>query len=275
MIGFRVFILIGCCGILAVEAQEPSLEVIVPERDARVGEPYAVSYQVSWLGNARDFAVMPLEFESIEWGDAAVRNAVSELRGNTLSVTQSLEIIPREAGKFDWPVVTIGYPNPEAATPKENETPEANPSDPRVYPTLRAQSLPILVRSPQSGPWISSGLGAFLVFSIFVAYFVYTRRSRAIAIPESALTNEPTVEEVLHIARRHRLDGQYYEYFTALIRAAESAGKNSHSDLLKRLKSRAHEVGFGDAHPTEDELEGVFRDVQRAVSGRSDTEPHG
>ncbi len=274
MIGFRVFILIGCCGFLAVEAQEPSLEVIVPERDPRVGEPYTVSYQVSWLGNARDFAVMPLEFESVEWGDATVRQAVSELRGDTLSVTQSLEVIPREAGNFDWPVVTIGYPNPEAATPKENETPEANPSDPRVYPTLRAQSLPILVRSPQNAPWISGGLGAFLVFSIFMAFLVYTRRSRAIAVPESALTNEPTVEEVLHIARRHWLDGQYYEYFTTLIRAAESVGKNSHSDLLKRLKSRAHEVGFGGAHPTEDELEGVFRDVQRAVSGSSDTEPH-
>jgi hypothetical protein len=275
----RVLVWILGSGALAT-AQEPSLQVVIPERDARIGQPYALSYEVSWRGDARDFAVMPPEFESIEWGNVVVREAVSELRRDTFTITQAVEIIPQEVGEFEWPAVTIGYPNPEAAPPLGSENSEANPSELGVYPTLRAQSLPILVRSPSIVPWISGCLGAFFALSIFVTLLVYNSRMRSVAVAADAPSDGQSVQEILHRARRHRLDGRYYEYFTALVGAAESAGEESHADLLKRLKSRTHEVGFGGVRPTEDELDGVFRDVERAVSGRleskgPDRESHG
>jgi hypothetical protein len=72
----------------------------------------------------------------------------------------------------------------------------------------------------------------------------------------------------VHAARRHRLDGDFYRFYQSLAAAARTAGTPASLALAPRMDERAQQVGYQGVRPTEDELDGAVKDIERALTPR-------
>jgi hypothetical protein len=63
------------------------------------------------------------------------------------------------------------------------------------------------------------------------------------------------------------LDGHFYEYYLELARAVNALpAERKPAGLAETLQGRAQAVGYQGVRPTEDEMDGDFRDVERALT---------
>ena len=92
-------------------AQEPSIRVNVPERLGYPGKAFRVSYEVSWPGNAEDYAVLPPIIESIDWGEMSILESVSSFRNHENVVSLWVEVIPAEVGEYEMPKALVQTEN--------------------------------------------------------------------------------------------------------------------------------------------------------------------
>ena len=75
------------------------------------------------------------------------------------------------------------------------------------------------------------------------------------------------VQDALHKARQQRLDGQFYEFYVELSRAAGLVANGSEGrDVAVLIKAHAEEVGYKGLRPTDDQMDGDFGDVERALA---------
>lgn len=254
----------------AALAEEPdaTLTVTGPSETVRTGKTVHVVYDVSWAGDPQSLDVLPLELEEVEWGELSLVKSEAYRDGNLNHVAQTVAVTPAEAGEHHVPDLQIPLRYPEATFPTEQGTDESGSPHPGAYPTLRADPLPLTVRAARSSAWISGGLGASL-FLAALLWYAARRRPQPAAEGPSLSPEErfSRARQLMHSARRHRLDGNFHGYYTELSQAASVLDAD---DLRNRLTQAAERVGYAKVRPTDDEMDAAWRELERAGKAREE-----
>ena len=262
--------------VVSVCAQEPELKVIEPDKGLPLGEPFTVRYQLAWRGDPDDFVIAGPAIDSFGWGTAEPVEVTSETIDDTYVMTHLVKFNPTtgEPGEQQVPAVTFSYFDPETANPPGPAQAETDPSRPDAgptpnagptldaRPTLRASPFSVTLRARRTGGWVSAGLGALVIVLAGAAMALYRTRRGGSATAASTGSAAETASKLVNQARQSRLDGNYYDYFNVLSRAAAEL---SDPELRGRLEQQAQVVGYQAARPMDDDLDGAMRDVERRV----------
>jgi len=233
------------------------------------GRPLEVAYEVRWTGPADAYAVFPFEPDPFAWGSARLVEARSESRDAEHVVRYTVEYVAEAPGHFETPSFRVAYGPPEAFGSPEGDGTESGPVEPGV---LRAPPIPVEVSARLS--WVYPGVGtAAVALLVSIAVFVRARRAKARPGAIGDRSRPGTVQEVVNLAKEHRLDGKLYEYYRELARGASLLGARADARALReRLEKDAERIGYGALEPSEDELEGALRDLQRIARDASETQ---
>lgn len=242
----------------------PELVVNLPDGSAVINHGYKIGCEISWAGEAGDYTILPAEIGTLDWATVAVTNVETFRRGDVHVVAQTIELTPLISGEFDSPEIRVSYLDPEATPPAESAAPQTAPTDSSASPSLRAEPFKIVVRTPRRLVWISGGLGAslLLLLTAFGLCSAHRRRRPRPATAATAALDYSEIQTLLHRIHQYRLDGKYYEYYQGLSRVAEMLG---HGQLASAMAARAQRAGYAAARPSDDELDGDLRDVERAL----------
>jgi hypothetical protein len=262
---------------------QPELKVIPQQGPAHPGHAYRIVCEVSWAGKASDYSILPAEMDTIDWGTVALTEVKAVVRdeadGPRNIVSQTLEIIPNKAGEFKTPAIRIAYFNPEATPPAESAAPSAvtpgtAPPDSSASPSLGAEPFSLMVYPDRTPIWISGGLGASLLLTALGWWSVRRLRRPQPLLVGSRVSEEPKpdtlnpiFEEAFRCARRRRQEGDFYQFYVELSRAAEALpAEGQEPELAATLKTRAQETGYRGVRPTDDQMDGDLRDLERAMA---------
>lgn len=268
-IRFWAFATFLVCAVQTLGFADPEVAVVHPDETLHPGDPYEVVVETTWVGDVTDYAILPAKFDDVEWGSAELVRVESFRRGETNVVAQTIVFTPDSVGEYTTPEVVIPFVYPEAATPTENVAPGTAPPGSSVYPTLVAKPFLFTVHPDRTLTWFSSGLGALFLIA-FIGWFGlrrWRRKEAAPHIPSERPLDLSAAQTALHAARKHRLDGDYYAFYTDLNRVAQAVrGKGEEPALTETLSQRAQQVGYGGKQPTDDEMDGDFREVERVIT---------
>lgn len=263
--------LIAAALMVSAQAQAaPELKVIVPEQPARPNKPYVITYEATWDGDPAKYSILPAEIGSIDWGTVRVLPTQSTVRDGQNVVTQKVEIIPGNVGEFKAPDYTLLFLSSEVTSPAES-VPNHGMAPPvsSASPSLGAEPFNIMVTPPRTLVfWISGGLGASLLLTAlgwWSAQFLRRPQPTLETVPKTDFSH---IQSQLHLARQLRLDGKFYEFYAELSRivAGLSTQDHTHASLAEALRTRTQQVGYQGTRPTDDQIDGDFRDVERAVA---------
>lgn len=234
-----------------------SCKVVPPTEPGRVGAPVLVEYQVRWP-SGESCAVFPLTVDDPAWGTARLVSSRMEQDGDQMVSTQTVEYTAGTPGTHALPPVKI--PLACGTLPPVGRFEQA----PSEY--LEAPSTSITVRSDLAGKMLVWGAPfAGLVVALAAIGLFYRGRKKA-----SAADKEDVVDfaGLVHAARRHRLDGNFYACYRQLLDLCRLLSDHTPAavEIASRLERRVQEVGFGGVRPPEDEVEGFFRDLERLTA---------
>ncbi|MCX5757147.1 MAG: hypothetical protein NTU83_01305 [Candidatus Hydrogenedentes bacterium] len=254
-------------GLALAAAPAPELKIIPQQGPAHPYHAYRVVCEVSWTGSPSDFSILPAEADAIDWGTVRVSDVRAFVRDGVNVVSQTLEIVPNKTGEFQSPKIRVRYLIPEATPPAEKPAPGTVPPDSGASPSLGADPFNIVVRSSTFYVWISGGLGASLLLTALGWRSVrFSRR------PQPPLTTAGAdlshIQHAMHAARQHRLDGDFYNYYHELHRTAQAIplSDSDHANRIATLAARMQEVGYRGVRPTDDQMDGDWRDIERALA---------
>jgi hypothetical protein len=254
------FALLGLFSALA-SAQPPKIRVIQDTSKAIVHEPYAVSYEVTWGGDAAERAVLPPAPLTLDWADVTIGSTVAQVRDGANVIQHNVVLYPREAGTFEFPPMTLAYVDP-AKIPSSEDGEE---SDPPIFPTISTEGFQLDVSNPPDP--LRYVVGGALLLGVLAGGITLLRRRQVAAAGAAGSIPMPTVSDAINAARQHRLDRRHYEFYQALIRGATLMGGATEPTRLKTVfETKAREVGYQGYNPTEDELDGALRDLERAYN---------
>jgi hypothetical protein len=261
------------CSVLAgaVWAQ-PALTIHPDPQPARPGEPYRIICEVAWSGESAAYAILPAEVQEVDWGKVNVVRATSEVRDGINVVSQVIEIKPAREGTFQTPAIEIPFRSPgDVKQTVEPESPK-HPSDPETLPKLRADQFPLLVQPHTTPAWLPVVLGALFFVGTAAMVLRYGRRKRP-AAPAPAvagpIVDRAAAEAALLAAKRCRIEGDFYRAYGELARAAGLTGAGG-AVMAEELGGRAQSVGYRGVRPGDDEIEGDFKQVERAIAALGD-----
>lgn len=250
-----------------LRAQTPVLEVLLEQDKARVDEPYRVMYETSWTGPADQFAIRSADPATVDWATSRVVETSTRQEDGKFFITQTIEYVPFESGEFEVLPFIVSYFDPaqlRVAGGASEEEGDAELPEPRI---LEASAFQLKVR-PNLAPYYLSGTIAVLVaLCTGVAYASRRRRRELQAVAAGINVPEPqTVQSALNLARQYRLDEKFYEFYKELSRAASLMAPGTATRTLRgKLEAGAKEVGYRGVRPSDEEMDGVLRDVERAV----------
>ncbi len=252
--------LLGSYSSLAA-SQPPQIHVIPETSKAIAHQPYEVRYEVTWTGDAGDRAVLPPSLVDLDWADVTVASSVASVRDGMNVIQHSLVLYPRESGTFEFPALTLAYLDPADYPGDENSEEDQEP----VYPTISAESFQITVVEPPDP--LTYIIGATLLLVMLAGAIMLMRRRQVTSASKAQVIPMPTVPDAMNAARQHRLDRRHYEFYQALLRGVSLLSRTAeHTAMKTLLEKKAKEVGYQDYHPTEDELDGALRDLERAYN---------
>lgn len=269
---------------------EPELTVQMPER-AVAGEPFSVEYRFAWPENESWVVAAPEEV--VAEGFEAVPGAFEATAGDgEVKMSFLLKCSAESDGMVTVPGLSFAYFDPSVKLVEEPsaETPGIKED---TLMKLMSESVTIEVKKPF--PWMAVGAGAIsVVFVLFIAGIVVlrarkgrgnasgarenrlgTRRNAMKSLSEAGkiaseagefVIDLARVQSLIHRAKQHRLDGNYYNTYKSLCEALMLIPeKTRDSELARRLEARAREIGFQGVRPTDDEMDAAFRDLEKAV----------
>lgn len=266
---FWAAVLIGT-SVQAAGAQEPSLSYSLERQRAYVGVPFRVTYEARWRGPADAVALLPSEPESVAWGSGHLVRSTSETEGEDCVVRYFVEFTANEPGTVEVPPFRVSYAGPEALASPAGDTRDEDQAEDAVPEMLTASApaftLPV---SRRPNVWLVvlfSAVGASVLAGAG-AYIVARRRGNAGGRLGNAARAVPsTAQAAINLARQHRLDGKFYEYYRELARGASLLAPSvAARKLREKLEQEAERVGYGALQPTDDDLEGAARDLERAI----------
>lgn len=251
----------------------PDLKTVPQEGPAHPGHAFCVVYEVSWAGSPAEYSILPAEADPIDWGTVRVSDVRAFVRDGANVVSQTLVIVPNKRGLFKSPKVRVPYLIPEATPPAEKPAPGTVPPDSSASPSLGADPFDIEVRASIPYAWISGGLGASLLLTALGWWSVRFSRRPQPPLKTPADADLARVQQAMHTARQHRLDGDFYGYYQDLHQMAEAMPlpDADHANRIATLAARMQEVGYRGVRPTDDQMDGDWRDIERALTRYKET----
>jgi len=261
-----------CAAVPPAVADAPSVTFAVEPKDPVAKAPFRVIYELRWPGGPESLGVIPAEPAAVVWGTARLASATAYPATDGQRLQYTVEYVAAKDGQVTVPPLALSYVvNP----PLENRPrvvagadaqPAAEPAT--VEPvSLEAPGFTVNVRKALSPALVYGGAGGAVIVVGAAAALMVARRRRSLASTPPA--EGTTLQSLMNVARQHRLDGKFYEYYRELARAstllAPSVGAKK---LRETLEHYAEQVGYGALQPTEDDLEGALRDLERAARER-------
>jgi hypothetical protein len=243
-----VWLFIGLFSLIPAAIAEPLFEAAPEIVRVYDGVPFILEYTLRWTGEADDYQVAPLTLAPFDWGNARLLDMRASGAGSEHWVVQLVEVLANAPGNVEFPALAIRL------------APKSEVSAPLI---LHAEPVTVSVRPDHRLYW-GGGLLAGLAL-IVVAVWVFWRRKQGVA-DTIAPTPEQKAQAALHLARRSRLDGRFYEFYLALAEAAKAmAGREATEDLETALRRHAQAVGYQGIRPSDDEMDSALRDVERLL----------
>lgn len=276
-------------GNMAHSQSEAAIRLEPHEPVARVAQPYLVDCVVYWAGPPGACAVLPVaaaESDSPGWRAVQVLSTTAaaekdmkempwfvdsslpESETERHFVIQTLSAEPLEAGELAFPEISVKVvPSGDAAL-----KPGLLDADGAI--SLRPEPLQVTVRA-SARPWVywaGAAAGAFVLACALAGWWLMRRR-RLLAQAGGQDSAVASAQMLFHEARRHRLDGRYYECYRVLAQLAVRLGNAPDAAVLaEKMQARAQDAGYRGVRPSEDQLEGDFRDVERLIRHREEEE---
>ena len=253
-----------CLAVHALSAAEPVLKVFPEGEVARPGKPFEVLYEISWPVGSPDYALAVSEPDTGAWDRSEFGNMAGTLRDGENIVNVTLTLVAETSGTYVVPPMEISYF--DRATIVEVGEKNARPPAFEADGTLSSEPLDIVVRPARVVMWSGSGVLLALAAALIAWYYSRTGRRRTSQIAEPSSSRD-VARELLHSARQHRLDGAFYEYYSDLCSAVSILGPSAQLKVLERkLQHTAREIGYKGVRPTDDDMDGAMRDVERAAT---------
>lgn len=236
----------------------PSLRALPNQDSAVAGRAYHVEYAVEWEGGAGAFIVEPPVVDAAEgWSAASIVGSTARAADGTNILHYTLELKTEQPGAHEVPGLTVTYYPPPA---EETEA---------VKEILYVEGFPVEVGKPFDSR-LYPAIGAAILLSGVAAFMVLRRRARH-AVPNPGAGMSDPVPAILHAARGHRLDGDYYAFYRELGRAVAALPLTQETKSMRnKLNATWEAVGYKAVIPTVDELDGDLRDVERAYNAWQD-----
>jgi hypothetical protein len=256
-----------CIGLAAGAGygSEPVIEVTGPSSPCVVHKPFVVECRVQWEGPADAYVVLPAEWDAVDWGAVRVISTETWGEGDTHGVTERLEVIAERAGSFELGPIRIPY----AAKAAGGSNVLGADQEPATFVKSEPITVVIVAKAPLGWPiWAGIGAGVVLALAVSGALVFEARRRRGPMGP--AVTPQEEIQSGLHDARRQRLDGDYYAFYVQLERALArletlNAGDAETQTLRQSIKRRMEDTGYRGVRPSDDQMDGDIKDVERAV----------
>lgn len=247
-------------GGFAFAGNGPSYRVEPPVGALRAGEPFEVTAVAFWKGDGGHFKVTPGELAAPEWGEGGWERVEARV---TPDGTTEQRFVARftaaEPGEVSVPSLRLLYVNTVA--PAEGE------SGAKASLTLQGEPFSLTIRADYRWlyPYIALGVMLAGLGVAGVSIWIGRRRAAAQNAPDP-LAPWRTVEDSLHNARRHRLDGDFYAYYRELERIVQFAGGEVKAEFGGKMKKMVEAVGYQGHRPADDEIEGTMKDLERALA---------
>lgn len=242
---------------VAFAQDAPKAAIEPPKGTVRVGESFEVGVSVSWTGDSSRFKVSPGDLTNPAWGEAAWIRVEARKTADQTVQTFVAQFLATEPGTFAIPSLRLTYVDanqkPSETGPPSNQL-QVDGFDQKVNPDYR-----------WAYPYMALGVVVAGLGVSFASIWYGRRKSQAANAPDP-LAPWRTVEESLHNARRHRLDGDFYSYYREQLRIVQFVGGEVKSEFDTRLKKMVERVGYQGHKPTEDEIEGSMKDLERALA---------
>ncbi len=277
---FGAFLALGIGTVFAppAVAAAPEISYSVEPDNPVARMPFRVTYEVRWDGGPESVGVIPAEPSAVAWGKARLAAATAVADDAGQSIRYTVEYVADRHGEMQIPPLALSYvlEPPLEERPKvvadASEgaaiAPEAKPVEPQ---SLEAPGFSVTVGRNVHPATVAGGIGAALV--VAAGAFVAVRARRRRAARGTAPIGRLAVPALLNLARQHRLDGKFYEYYRELARASTLLAPSvAAKKLREKLEHHAQQVGYGALHPTEDDLEGAARDLDRVLQESKRTE---
>ncbi len=232
---------------------------------ARPGEVFPVDYVVSWEGALDAYTVMPPTLPVLDWGAATVLEIRAHSRGDRHETRLTVGYSAETAGTYTAPALTIRVLEWDADAASHAALVEDAASMPAKV--VEAASVTVVFRDPRFVVWAALVLVALAVAGAF-GWAALRKRRRTVS-EEAGQSPVEKAQALLHEARRHRLDADYYAFYRALCSAVaciETDAPDSRAALLDKLKRAADDAGYRGVRPSDDALEGDFKDVERIIA---------
>jgi len=237
------------------------IRVNPPESATIPGDPYVLTLEIvpdeGAIPLAPDTASLDLpEGVSLAWGPLKAVQAAEGVR-----YTQRLEITGEVIG--DYAISGLAYrfvqvPEGPALTGEKLETEE------RSY-TLSIEDLTVpVVRDLR--PYLIGGASVLGLLAVF-GLLIWATRKRPEEDAAPGGTPAEQAQARLHQARQHRLDGDFYKLYLAYAEAAKILSACvEDAPQPAPLQQRAQEVGYRNERPSDDEMDGITSDLERALT---------
>lgn len=252
-------------------ADVPSVNYAVEPASPVAKAPFRVIYELHWTGAPESLSVIPAEPAAVVWGTARLASATAYSAEDGQRLQYVVEYEAANEGDVAVPPLALSYVvNPpleerprvvaDASAQPEAELAAVEPV------SLEAPGFSVTVRKALNPLLMYGGAPAALVLIGAGVAFALARRKRSVI---GAPVQGTTIQSLMNAARQHRLDGKFYEYYRELARASTLLAPSIAAKKLREtLEHYAEQVGYGALQPTEDDLEGALRDVERAARER-------
>jgi nitrogen fixation-related uncharacterized protein len=255
LISFVIFSSLGASGLELTVTTTPL------ERSYPVGEELELGYSLSWTEAETDHVLLPPTLPELDWGTAQLLSMTVRREGSHVTADILLGIIPSQTGRHNFPSLEL------KVVPLDVETgAEENLVPLPLSPSELITTEELTVAATKGSPFLLPVSLAVVVLILALVLWLLRRRQRAATFVEPERSLEEELNTLLHQARRHRLDGNYYETYRSLHALAVKCGEHQAAvppTLLSRLEERMKDFGYRGKGPSETDLEGDFKDVEQ------------
>lgn len=233
----------------------------------RPGEAARFVVTLSGVEPGQSYTLLPpasgsepsLDWGTITWGGVSVSGAEPQFQ-------LSLSITAAEPGDFELPALQV------RALPIATQAPMPGEALAEAVPLVVAtKPMTVQVRRDLMPLYVALGAGVLALMAVALLALAW-RRGRG-KQSDDAIEGTPREQarEHLHHARRHRLDGNFYEFYRSLSAAARALEQEGgQASWSPRLDARAQDVGYRGVRPTEDEMDGAMKDLEQALTQRKE-----
>lgn len=245
---------------------ELELKLLPPQGPLRPGETATLQAELSGVEAGKQYALLPPEptlSPVAEWGTLAVSGVESSLLEGQPRLRLNLLATPKEPGSFSIPSLQARAMELPEGAPLVGESLDISKAV-----LVASAPLEITVKADRTPLYLAAAALAGVSGLVIISLALW-RRNKA-RPEESTLSPLEQAREHIHTARRHRLDGDFYKFYQALAAAARAPGIPAAQALAPKMEERAQQVGYSGVRPTEDELDGALKDIERALAPRQE-----